>query len=80
MAQMYEGQIKFIESTLFGLIAKVAAGTRHSSVPPPESSPKNAQSSRQKSHMKRVLIGDARVNENSTAETHQFVTLSYRRF
>ena len=65
MAQMYEGQIEFIESTLFGLIAKVAAGTRHSSVPPTRIVTQMLNFPGKNPGMKRVLIGDARVNENS---------------
>jgi TetR/AcrR family transcriptional regulator len=62
-AQMYEGLIEFIEQTLFGLIAKVTAGT---------SAPDQAAAivtlllnfAGKNPGMTRVLIGDALVNKN----------------
>ena len=62
-AQMYEGLIEFIEQTLFGLIAKVTAGTAPASQATAivtlllNFAHKNPG-------MTRVLIGDALVNEN----------------
>jgi len=63
-AQMYEGLIEFIEQTLFGLIAKVTAGT-------PASDQAAAivtlllNFAGKNPGMTRVLIGDALVNENT---------------
>jgi len=62
-AQMYEGLIEFIEQTLFGLIAKVTAGT-----PAPDQAAAIVtlllNFSGKNPGMTRVLIGDALVNEN----------------
>ena len=62
-AQMYEGLIEFIEQTLFGLIAKVTAGT-----PAPDQAAAIVtlllNFAGKNPGMTRVLIGDALVNEN----------------
>ena len=62
-AQMYEGLIEFIEQTLFGLIAKVTAGT-----PAPDQAVAIVtlllNFAGKNPGMTRVLIGDALVNEN----------------
>src|ERR1700686_2550246 len=62
-AQMFEGLIEFIESTLFTLINKIAAETQDGGAQAPQSVGVLLGFAEKNPGMTRVLIGDALVNE-----------------
>jgi TetR/AcrR family transcriptional regulator len=63
-AQMYEGLIEFIESTLFGLINKIGAETADGSAQAAQTVAMLLNFAEKNPGMTRVLTGDALVNED----------------